>query len=167
MAAKSKKQGESKAVEKAAPERPLSAFGDMERLLETFFQRGWLRPPRMEWPEWAELRLPFEGRVPQVDVVDRKGEVLVRAELPGVDKKDLEISTTDNSVTIKGATRHEEKEEKGDFHRCEISRGSFSRTVPLPDTVDATKATATFKDGMLELRLPKAAKSRRRTIAVE
>jgi HSP20 family protein len=70
-------------------------------------------------------------------------------------------------ITIKGSTRREEKEEKGEYYRCEISRGSFARTVALPDNVDSSKAKATFKDGILELVMPKREQSKRRTIAVE
>lgn len=91
----------------------------------------------------------------------------MRAEVPGVKKEDLDVSTTDNTVTIKGSTRHEEKEEKGDYYRSEITRGSFSRTVALPSEVDSAKAKARYKDGILELTLPKVNKSKRRTVKVE
>jgi HSP20 family protein len=83
-----------------------------------------------------------------------------------VEKKDLEISTSDTSVTLKATTRHEEKEEKGDYYRCEITRGAFSRTVALPAQVESDKAKASLKDGVLELTLPKVEKSKRRTVTV-
>lgn len=114
-----------------------------------------------------EVTLPFQGKLPRVDVIDRDEEVLVRAEVPGVDKKDLEISVSENSVTINGKTSHEEKEEKGSYYRCEVSRGVFTRTVALPSDVDADKAKTTFKDGVLELTLPKVTKSKRRTIKLD
>jgi HSP20 family protein len=122
-----------------------------------------MRPWSLEWPAWPELR---ELRMPKVDVIDRDEDVLVRAELPGVEKKDLEISTSDTSVTLKATTRHEEKEEKGDYYRCEITRGAFSRTVALPAQVESDKAKASLKDGVLELTLPKVEKSKRRTVTV-
>ena len=75
------------------------------------------------------MATPYEGKTPSVDVIERDNEIMVKAELPGVDKKDLDISVTSNTVTIKGSTSHEEKEEKGDYYRCEISRGSYSRTL--------------------------------------
>jgi len=102
-----------------------------------------------------------------VDVIDRDDEVVVKAELPGVEKKDLDVSVTETSVTIKGTTSHEEKEEKGDYYRCEISRGAYARTVALPSYVDADKAKASFKDGVLELTLPKVEKSKRRSIEIK
>lgn len=154
-------------VEKATPVRSLSPFDDFERMFDEFFSRGWMRPFSFSHPSWSHLPAPFEGRTPHVDVVDREKEVFVKAELPGVDKNDVEISMTDNSVTIKGSTRAEEKEEEGNFHRCEISQGSFSRTVSLPNEVDTDKAKAKFKDGVLKLTIPKVKKSKHKNIKVE
>jgi HSP20 family protein len=93
--------------------------------------------------------------------------VVVKAELPGVQKDDINVSVTDSSVTIKGSTSHEEKEEKGNYYRREISRGSFSRTVALPSDVDADKAKANFTDGILVLTIPKVEKSHRKSVTVE
>jgi len=126
-----------------------------------------MRPFHWPRPSWGELAAPFEGKMPKVDVIERDNEIVVKAELPGVDKKNLEISVTKNSVTIQGSTSHEEKEEKGDVYRCEISRGSYSRTLTLPSEVNEEKAKAKFKDGILELTLPKVEKAKRRTIKVE
>lgn len=159
----SKEVAVKKAEAKPAPTRALSPFEEMDRLLEGFFPRGWLRPMRWEWPSWAEI----ERRFPKVDVIDRDNEIVVKAEVPGVDKKDIEVTTTDNTVTIKGKTSHEEKEEKGDYYRAEITRGSFSRTVALPGEVDGTQAKASFKDGMLELTLPKQPKSKRVSVKID
>jgi len=156
-----------KAIEKPAPARAVSPFEEMERMMEGFFPRGWLRPFRWQWPSWGELPAPFEGKVPHVDVIDRDEEIVVRAEVPGVEKKDLDVSLTENTVTIKGEARREEKEEKGDYYRCEISRGTFARTVMLPAEVDADKAKASFEDGVLELTLPKVEKSKRHSIKLD
>lgn len=156
-------------IQKARPARALSPLQEMERMMERMFEGftpGWLSS-RWERPVWRELAAPFEGKMPTVDVVDREDEVVVRAELPGVEKKDLDVTMSDNTVTIKGSVKHEEKEEKGDYYRREISEGSYARTVMLPAEVDGSKAKAKFKDGMLELTLPKLEKSKRRSIAVE
>lgn len=150
-----------------APRRSLSPFEEMDRLMEGLFPRNWLRSFRWDWPAAGDLAAPFEGRLPKVDVIDRDDEVVVRAELPGVDKKDLDVSVTENTVTIKGSTSREEKEEKGDYYRCEITRGAFTRTVALPGDVESSKVRAAFKDGVLELTLPKVEKSRRRPVKVE
>ncbi|QBQ55589.1 Hsp20/alpha crystallin family protein [Nitrosococcus wardiae] len=153
--------------QRVEPTRMLSPFEEMERWFESAFPRGWMRPFQRERPMWGELTWPPEGRIPRVDVVDRDEEVVVRAELPGVEKKDLDISVTDNTVTIKATTSTEEKEEKGDYYRHEISRGSFARTVTLPSDVESEKGKASFKEGILELTLPKVKKSKRRRIKVE
>lgn len=141
-----------------------SPFEEWDRWFESAFPSGWLRPMHAGWPQ---LQMPFEGRLPKVDIIDRESEIVVRAEVAGVDKKDLDVSVTDNTVTIKGSTRQESKEEKGDYYRCEISQGSFARTVALPGDVDGSKAKANFKDGILELVLPKKEAAKRRSIKVE
>lgn len=126
-----------------------------------------MRPFHLDLPSFRDLSTNFEERMPKVDVIDRDAEVMVRAEVPGVDKDDLDVSVTDHTVTIKGKTRHEEKEEKGDYYCCEISSGSFSRTVALPSDVDTESVEASFKDGVLELKMPKVAKAQRRTIKID
>jgi HSP20 family protein len=165
--AKEEKKESKQELQKAEPKRALSPFEEMDRLFEDYFSRGWMRPFRWEWPSLGEMAKPFEGKMPKVDVIERDDEVIVKAEIPGVDKKDLDVSVTENSVTIKGTTSHEEKEEKGDYYRCEISRGAYARTVALPSYVDADKAKASFKDGVLELKLPKVEKSKRRSIEIK
>ena len=142
------------------------SYDEMDRLFDNFMRRGWMRPWRFEWPSFPELTT-LEGRMPKVDVVERDNEIVVRAEVPGVDKKDLDVSVSDDAVTIKGSTRHEEKEEKGDYYRHEISAGTFSRIVALPAHVDGSRTKADFKDGMLELTLPKAEKAKRHSIKLD
>lgn len=154
-------------LEKPGPARTPTPWEEMDRMFEGMFPHRWPSPTRWEWPAWGELAMSRQGRMPKVDVVDREAEILVRAELPGVDKKDLEVTLTDNTVTIKASTKHEEKEEKGDYHRCEISRGAFLRTLALPADVDSDKAKATFSDGILELTLPKLEKARKHSVKVE
>jgi HSP20 family protein len=139
---------------------PRPVFGDVERLFDEFFGRRWPRP--LAW-ERSLAELPS---VPSVDVIDRDDEVVVRAEVPGYRKEDIEVSVSDSSLTIKGEMKTEEKEEKGDYYRCEISRGAFSRTVSLPAPVDDAKAKASMKDGVIELTLPKLEKAKRHTIAI-
>ncbi len=170
MAKESKKQEESKEIQspqRVTPTRALSPFEEMDRLMESFFPRHWLRPFRWEMPSWSELGAPLEMKTPRVDIIDRDNEIVVKAEIPGVKKEDLDVSMTESTVTIKGSTSHEEKQEKGNFYRCEISRGAFSRTVALPADVDTDKAKAVFNDGILELTIPKVEKSKRKTITVE
>jgi HSP20 family protein len=134
-------------------------FEEMERYLDSFLPRPWSRMP------WTELTLPTPA-IPLVDVIDRDNEIVVRAEAPGVDKKDLDVSMTDSLLTIKGESHVEEKEEKGEYYRCERSHGAFSRTVRLPAEVDTSKARASYEDGLLEVTLPKLEQSKRRAITI-
>ena len=156
-----------KSGELQRPAHMMSPFEEIERYFDRLLPRGWLDPFHWERPHWPELGAAFEGRMPRVDVIDRDDEIVVHAELPGVGKDDLDVSMTGNTVTVKGSTRREEKEEKGDYYRCEISRGAFARTVTLPGDVDAERAEASFKDGVLELKLPKVEKSKRRTVPIK
>jgi len=161
MAEESKKESALQKSE-ATPARTLSPFEEMDRWMDQL-SRGLFHPSRWDWPTMPQLRTGM----PKVDVVERDNEVLIRAEVPGVKKEDLEVSMTDNTVTIKGHTSHEEKEEKGDYFRHEISKGSFSRTVTLPGDVDNDSAKTSFKDGVLEVTVPKVEKAKRKNIKVE
>lgn len=147
--------------------RGMNLFDEMEKMFENFSTKGWLRPFHWDVPAMAEITLPFETTMPSVDVIDRDNEILVKANLPGVDKKDIDITLTKNSLTIKGKTSHEEKEEKGDYYRCEISKGAYLRTLGLPADVDDKKAKAKFKDGVLELTLPKLEVAEKHSIKID
>ena len=152
------------ALDKPAPApQVLGPLDDMERWFDDFFSRRWLRPWR-----W-ESRLPeaFSLTMPKVDVVDRANEVVVRAEVPGVEKQDVEVSVSGNMLTIRGESKKETREEKGDYYRAEITRGAFSRTLALPAEVDDTTTKAVMKDGVLELTLPKVEKAKRRSIKID
>lgn len=147
------------AVSKGNLERmPRPLLSDIDTMFDEFLNRRWLRPFGWERPL---VEMPV---MPSVDVIDRDEEVLVRASVPGYRKEDIDISVANSSLTIKGERKTEEKEEKGDYFRCEISQGTFSRTVALPTEVDDAKAKATMKDGLLELRLPKREKAKRHRI---
>ena len=145
----------------------LGPFDEMDRLFDRMLSPSWMHPMRWAMPGMAERLTPFEGKMPRVDIIDRETEVVLRVEAPGVDKDDLEVSLSDNTVTIRGKTKHEETEEKGEYYRRELSYGEFSRTVALPAEVDRDKAKAKFKDGVLELTLPKVETAKRSTIKIE
>ena len=105
--------------------------------------------------------------LPQIDVIERDDSIVVHAALPGIDKKDLEVSTTQQTLTLRGSSRKETKEERGEYFRHEISRGNFLRTVTLPAVVDESKIKAKFKDGLLEVTLPKLESAKRHSINIE
>lgn len=144
--------------------REESPFETLRREMDSLFD-SFTRAFDIE-PFWERRLGDFS---PSVDVTENDKEVKVSAELPGMDDKDIEVSLSKDSLTIKGEKR-EEKEDKGkDYYRMERSYGSFSRTIPLPVEVDTDKAEATFKKGVLEIRLPKTAKAleERKKIAVK
>jgi HSP20 family protein len=94
--------------------------------------------------------------VPAFDVSETDKELIVKAEVPGMDKKDINITVSDGILTIEGEKKHEKKEDNEQYHRVERRYGTFSRTVRLPDEVEADKVDATYKDGVLNIRLPKS-----------
>jgi len=146
----------------------LSPFSDMESVFDSFFDRSWPRSfMRPMTVDWGGMPAPFEGRTPKVDVINRDKEVLVKAELPGVKKEDIDVQVSGNSVIIRASTKQEKTEEEGDYHRRELSRGEFMRSLTLPAEVDGDKAKASYKDGMLELTLPKLVESKRHSINIE
>jgi HSP20 family protein len=138
---------------------------DMESRFEDFFSADWMHPSTWELPDWAHMN-QLELKIPKMDIVDRDDDVLVRVDLPGVKKEDVDVSLTDNTVTVKGSTSEEKKEEKGDYYRCETMQGSFSRTMSLPSEVDGSKAKSTFKDGVLEVVVPKLEKAHRHSVKI-
>lgn len=142
-------------------------FEQMERMFEELSSRGWLHPFRWEWPSVSRLPETLSLKSPHIDIIDRDEEILIRAEIPGIDKKDLDISISDQSITIKGSSRTEKKEETGEFYRHEIRSGEFRRTLSLPSVVDVDRARAICKDGMLKITVPKREASRRHTIAID
>lgn len=161
---------ESKSVDRGAPSRIMTPFDEMERMMEqmfgNFFHSDWARPLRLGLPSWNNLTAPFDVTMPKVDILDRDDDILVRAELPGVDKKDLDVTISGNSVTIKGVTSHEEKKEEGNYFRQEISKGSFCRTLGLPGDVDTSDPKAVFEDGVLKITLNKVDEAKRRKVEI-
>ena len=103
---------------------------------------------------------------PRVDISETDSEFLIKAELPEVKKDDVHVSVDNGVMTLRGERRQEMEEKGKKFHRIERHYGSFSRSFTLPDNVDTSKIKATFKDGMLNLELPKTTKSKPKSIAV-
>ena len=91
---------------------------------------------------------------PQVEVLQRDKELVIRAELPGINKDNVKVELRDDSIVLSGERQEERKEEREGFLRTERSYGSFYRELPLPPGVDTSKATATFRDGVLEITMP-------------
>ncbi|MDO9271142.1 MAG: Hsp20/alpha crystallin family protein [Methylobacter sp.] len=139
----------------------LMSFDEFDNFFDDFLSRRW--PRLMDWnvPTLSEMN------VPRVNIIDHANNIEVQAALPGVKKEDLDVSITNQTVTIRSCTKEEKKEEKkGKFFRREISRGEFQRTLSLPDNVDGDQAKASFKDGILTINIPKTEKSKRKSIEI-
>jgi len=160
--AKDKDIAVQKAPESSAPQR---FDQQIERVFDDFFRRRWPRPFGFDWP--ASATAAAETAVPKVDVIDKEDHLLVRAELPGMTKDDIEVSVSDNAITLKGSLRKDAETTEGEYHRREIYSSFVSRTVALPSEVDADGATAQLKDGMLEVKLPKVARAKRKRVEVQ
>ena len=149
----SKELSKSKSKELATPvaKRFLSPFEEMEHWFEESFKKHFYAPwmPQFRFPEFREFS-------PSVDIFEDGNDVVVKAEIPGMSKDDIEVSISDNVISISGEKRTEEKIEKKNFARLERSYGSFSRRMTLPAEVQTDKVKAAFKDGILEVRIPKS-----------
>lgn len=118
---------------------------EMDRAFDTFGlpASGWRRGP-----------LSKELWSPQVEMLERDGNIVVRADLPGLKKEDVYVEVREKALILEGERKQEEEEEREDYYRSERRYGRFYRSIPLPEGIDPDKANATFKDGVLEVRMP-------------
>lgn len=123
---------------------------DIDHLFDEFFTGFGVTPFR----GWDRDVAVF---APRVDIVETDREVQLSAELPGLEEKDFEVTVDDDAVTIKGEKKEEHEEKTEQSYHLERSYGSFHRVIPLPAEIEAGKASATFKKGVLKVVLPKAA----------
>jgi len=136
---------------------------DVERLIDDFFDRK----ARAWWPQRWPLPAVLNLEPPLLDCYKEKGEFVVKAELAGVPKHNIEVSVTDHTLTIKGEKQREERIETENYYRSERSFGSFSRSLELPEDVEANKVKASCSNGVIEIRLPIAAAAKSQTVKVE
>lgn len=122
----------------------------------------------LSWPRLGASEIMTGGDwAPRVDIAETEKEFIIKAEIPEVKKEEVKISVDNGILSIRGE-RKQEKEEKGKkFHRVERYYGNFTRSFTLPDSVDETKVEASFKDGMLNIQIPKSKKSKPKTIEVK
>ena len=135
----------------------------MNALMPMLRRTGLVRRPAWDlfdrFFEDFELPMRFAGEAefaPAFDVSETENELIVKAEVPGVEKKDININLSDGLLTITGEKHHEKKEEGEKYHCFETRYGKFSRTMRLPSEVDNEKVDATYKDGVLTITLPKS-----------
>lgn len=130
---------------------------DIDDIFERYSRAvGWPRGGR-DGAEWA----------PSVDIAETDAAYVIKAELPEVDRKDVKVSVENGVLTLSGERKQESEESGKKFHRVERMYGSFARSFTLPDNVDPAKIKATFKDGMLNVELPKTAPAKPSHIDVQ
>jgi HSP20 family protein len=129
---------------------------EMDRLWHSFFEE---RPRRKteELGEWG----------PSLDLSETKNDLVVKAEIPGIDPKDIDISLSNDILTIKGEKKQEKEEKEENYHFIERSYGSFSRSIRLPREVQSDKIDASYKNGVLKVTLPKSEEAKKREIKIK
>jgi len=128
---------------------------EMDRVFDRFLEGKWDEIPALG--EWT----------PNMDISETKDSLVAKVEVPGMDPKDIHISLQEDLLTIKGEKKQEKEEKDEHYHRVERAYGVFTRSVRLPVAVDASKVTASFKNGLLTITLPKTPSARGTTIPVK
>lgn len=181
-----KAAGEPEATKEATPGAPavqkraagstplgfMQRFADeMDQLFEDFGLTSGIRVPRLlaRGPELLrrEARLAGADWSPRVEVLHRDGHMIIRAELPGLTKDDVKVEVHDNLVTIQGERKQEKKEEREGCSYSERHYGSFYRAIPLPEGAEGAKASAEFRNGVLEVSMPARAEARARRLEIK
>ncbi len=120
----------------------------MNRMFDDFFRRSNMMP-------FGELASQLGTFNPHIDVSENEKALIVSAELPGLEEKDVEVSLANNLLTISGEKKQEKEEKDENYYRAERTYGSFSRSVAIPCPIETDKAEAVFKNGVLTVTLPK------------
>lgn len=139
---------------------PFNELEDISNRLNQIFGR-----PAVQ-PETGQQMLKVADWAPSVDISETDKAYLIKAEIPGVKKEDVKVTIDDGMITIQGERKMEKEEKDKKFHRIERSYGSFVRSFRLPDGVDESKAKAEFKDGMINVTLPKSEKAKTKAVEV-
>ena len=144
------------AVVRWDPFRDLSTLQDRMNRLFDDAGRGWRNDEPSATTSWS----------PSVDIFETEGEIVVKAELPGMDRKDIVLNLEKNVLTLKGERRFEKETKDDNYHRIERSYGSFSRAFSIPATVEEDKIRAEYKDGVLRIVLPKKEQAKAKQIRI-
>jgi HSP20 family protein len=140
---------------------PFKELDEIEKRLSTYMGRPAGRTEAgkeaMTVAEWSPL----------VDITEDEKEYVIKAELPDVKKEDIKLTVEDNVMSISGERKYEKEEKGKKYHRVERAYGSFMRSFTLPDAADGSKVNAEYKDGVLNVRLPKSEKAKPKSIEVK
>jgi len=146
----------------------LSTLNEMERMMEETFHRPLLSRSILPFRHLLRDLGSYGDITPSIDIFEEGGNVVLKAELPGIKREDVNVKFVENNIVISGEKKTEGRVEEKDYLRLERSHGTFNRMLSLPDGVNTDKAKATFKDGVLEVRIPKTeGRSAVRQVTVE
>lgn len=132
---------------------PLSLMKEIDEMTGRFWE---------SWPEIAGTDI-----VPKTEMYEEKGNLVIKTEMPGIKKEDVDISLEDDILTLKAERKEEEVTEETDYYAREVRYGQYRRSVWLPFRVDSDKIAATLEDGVLEVKLPKAEELKVKKIEVK
>ena len=139
---------------------PFAGLREMRREVDRLFDEVFTRRPGLEvTPKVTEWE-------PAVEMYETEGEVIVKAALPNIDPKQVEITVTNEAITLKGETKHEEERKGRNYFRRELQYGAFLRMLPLVTEVKGAEAKATYKDGVLEIKVPKSERAKATAVKV-
>ena len=136
---------------------PSSLWPDAAQLFDNFFNTSLIASP---------LSDQRESWMPAVDIFEKNGELVLRAELPGMEEKEIDVQLEGNVMTLKGERKLEKEEKESDYHRIESFYGTFSRSFTLPESVDRDKIKADYKNGVLTITMPQKPEVKPREIPV-
>ncbi|HVN97812.1 MAG TPA: Hsp20/alpha crystallin family protein [Syntrophorhabdaceae bacterium] len=148
-------------VAKRESGRSLSAPWDLDRWFDDFF---WKPFPIVGFPRPRAL---MEEISPSVDMYEEGGEIVLKAELPGMKKEDIDVKPMDSMITISGEKEKKEEVKKKDYYKWECSYGSFKRSFGLPAQVQSDKIKTKYRDGILEIRMPKTEEAKKKEVKVK
>ncbi|MEJ2110458.1 MAG: Hsp20/alpha crystallin family protein [Acidobacteriota bacterium] len=141
--------------------------------LVPYVRRSEVQSPTRFFEEFFN-EFPFSGSMldgrdhwtPSVDIIEKDGNLILRAELPGLSEKDIDLKVEGNTLTLKGERKMENEDKNGTYHRVESYYGSFTRSFRLPDTVESEKIDASYKNGILTVTIPRKPEVKPREIPV-
>lgn len=140
---------------------PFKELEDMEKRLSSYLGR-----PGIPTESGKEAMTVTEWS-PRVDITEDDKEYVIKADLPEVKKEDIKLTVQDNVMSISGERKYEKEEKGKKYHRVERAYGSFMRSFTLPEDADGSKVNAEYKDGVLNVRLPKSEKAKPKSIEVK
>jgi HSP20 family protein len=141
------------------PWRPFEELTSFRKEMDRLWDRFFAERPALDMLE--------RGWEPLLDITETKGDLVIKAELPGMDPKDIDISLTGDTLSIKGEKKQEKEEKEENYYRIERSYGAFSRMVKLPVSVQSDNIKASYQNGVLKITLPKSEEDKKKQVKIK